>query len=159
MWKKIGLVILCLVTGFILGYILTMANYGRKLATGMFMLQEKEICKMGVAAEDAYYSQPNEVAVWALENYIKTLNEVKEERSQTGVENPYFILSPDIDLVFAHARLGKLYKQMGDAENSRYYFEQAISHSKHTKMKKLDTEEDCMRMLDELDKTRSKNLE
>jgi len=159
MWKKIGLVVLCLVIGFVLGVILSMANYGRKLAPAMFMLQEKEIFKIGEAAEDAYYNQPNEVAVWALVNYIKTLNEVKEERSPAGVENPYFILSPDIDLVFSHARLGRLYEQMGNAEKSRYHFEQAISYSKYTKMKGLDTEEDCARMLDTLDKAHSKSLE
>lgn len=159
MWKKIGLVVLCLVIGFVLGVILSMAYSGHKLATAMFMLQEKEIFKIGEAAEDAYYDQPNEVAVWALENYIKTLNEVKEERAHAGVENPYFILAPDIDLVFAHARLGKLYKQVGNAEKSRYHFEQAVSYSKYTKMKGLDTEEDCVRMVDCLNKAHSKNLE
>ena len=159
MWKKIGLVVLCLAIGFVLGVILDMAYTGHNLATAMFMLQEKEIFKIGEAAEDAYYNQPNEVAVWALVNYIKTLNEVKEERGHAGVENPYFILSPDIDLVFAHARLGKLYKQMGNAEKSRYHFEQTISHSKYTKLKCFNTEEDCVRMLDALDKAHSKSLE
>ncbi len=159
MWKKIGLLALCLAIGFVLGVILTLAYSGHKLATGMFMLQEKEIFKVGEVAEDAYYNQPNEVAIWALESYIKTLNEVKEERSHAGVENPYFILSPDIDLVFAHARLGKLYKQMSNAEKSRYHFEQAMSHSKYTKMKGLNTEEDCVRMLDSLDTVHSKSLD
>ncbi len=159
MWKKIGLIVLRLVIGFVLGVILSMAYSGHTLATGMFMLQEKEIFKMGEAAEDAYYNQPNEVAAWALESYIKTLNEVKEEHSQARVENPYFILSPDTDLVFAHARLGKLYKQIGNAEKSRYHFEQAISYSKQTKMTDLDTEENCAKMLDALDKSHSKSLE
>ena len=162
MWKKIGLIVLCLAIGCILGVILNMAYFGHKLATGMFMLQEKEICEMGGTAVDAYYNQPNEVAVWVLESYIKTLNKVKQERSLTRVENPYFILSPDTDLVFAHARLGKLYKQMGNAEKSRYHFEQAISHSKHAESKcfnTLNTEEDCVRMLEALDKAHSKSLE
>jgi len=158
MWKKIGLAALFFVIGCILGVILNMTYFGHKVATVMFMLQEKEISKIGEAAEDAYYNQPNEVAVWALESYIKTLNEVKEERSHAGVENPYFILSPDIDLVFAYARLGKLYNQMGDAEKSRYHFEQAISHSKYTKFKPLDTEEDCVKMLDVLDKAHNKSF-
>jgi len=158
-WKKIGLIVLCLAIGCVLGVILSTVYFGHKLATGMFMLQEKEIFEMGETAEDAYYNQPNEVAVWALESYIKTLNKVKEERSHAGVENPYFILSPDTDLVFAHARLGKLFKQMGDTEKSRYHFEQAISHSKYTKLKCFNTEEDCVRMLDTLDKMHSKSLE
>jgi tetratricopeptide (TPR) repeat protein len=156
MWKKIGLIVLCLVVGCILGAILSMAYSGHKLATGMFMLQEKEIFEMGEAVEEAYYSQPNEVAVWALENYIKILNELKEERSPAKVENPYFILSPDTDLAFAHTRLGKLYKQMGNDEKSRYHFEQAISCSKHTKLKCINTEEDCLKTLDALDKARNK---
>ena len=159
MWKKIGLIVLCLVTGCVLGTILSMAYFGHKLAAGMFMLQEKEICEMGETAVDACYNQPNEVAVWALESYIKTLNKVKEERSHARVENPYFMLSPDTELVFTHARLGKLYKQMGNAEKSRHHFEQAISLSKRAKLKYLvNTEEDCVRMLDIVDKARSENL-
>ena len=159
MWKKIGLFVLGHINGCALGVILSMASFGHKLATGMFMLQENEIVEMGETAVDAYYNPPNEVASWALENYIKTLNKVKEERNHEGVENPYFILSPDTDLVFAHVRLGKLYKQMGNAEKSRYHFEQAISHSKYTKLKRFNTEEDCVRMLDALDKAHSKSLE
>ena len=73
MWKKIGLAALFFVIGCILGVILNMTYFGHKVATVMFMLQEKEISKIGEAAEDAYYNQPNEVAVWALESYIKTL--------------------------------------------------------------------------------------
>lgn len=159
MWKKIVLGVACLVVGFVLGGIISMAYMGHTISKAMFLLQEKEIFKMGEAAEEAYYNEPNEVAVWALENYIKTLNEVKEERAPAGVENPYFVLTPDSDLVFTHLRLGKLYKKMGNEEKSRYHFEQAISQSKHTKIKGLDTEEDCVKMLEALDKIRGERLE
>ena len=160
MWKKIGLVVLCLVIGCVLGGILSMAYLGHNLATGMFALQEKEIFNIGEAAKDAYYNEPNEVAVWALENYVKTLNELKKEHAPAKTKNsyyiPYYILSPDIDLVFAHIRLGKLYKQIGNAEKSRYHFEQAISYGKYTPLKSINTEEDCLRISDDLDKTRNK---
>ena len=155
MWKKIGLVVLGLVVGCVLGVFLSMAYLGRTIATGMFLLQEKEVLNIGKAAEDAYYNEPNEVAVWALENYIKTLNELKEERKPAKVKNPYFILTPDIDLFLAHARLGKIYKQMGNDEKSRYNFEQAISLSKNTGPKGLNTEDDCLKMIDYLEKTHS----
>lgn len=157
MWKKIGLAVLCLVTGCVLGGILSMAYYGHKLATGMFMLQEKEIFKMGEAAVEAYYNQPNEVAVWALVSYITRLNELKEERSHAEVENPYFILSPDTDLVFAHARVGKLYKQMGNAEKSRYHFEQAMSNIKNTRLKAIKTEVDLIDFTNKLDQELNKD--
>jgi tetratricopeptide (TPR) repeat protein len=154
--EKVVLVILCLVIGCILGGVLTMAYLGHNMAQAMFMLQEKEIFEMGEAAKDAYYNQPNEVAVWALENYIKILNELKEERSPAKVKNPYIILDPDTDLVFTHARLGKLYEQMGNAEKSEYNFKQAISCSKNTCFKCISTEEDCLKILDGLDKARNK---
>ncbi len=159
MWKKIGPVFFGIVTGCVLGIILSMSYMGRTLATGMFLLQEKEILNIGQAAEDAYHNEPNQVAVWALENYIKTLNNLKEERKPAKVKNPYFILTPDIDLLFAHARLGKIYKQMGNDEKSRYHFEQAISHSKNTKFKSLNTQEDCEKMIDALDKSHIKSSE
>jgi hypothetical protein len=157
MWKKIGLVVLGIVIGCVLGIVLSMAYMGRTLARGMFVLQEGEVIKIGEAAEDAYYNEPNEVAIWALENYIKTLNDLKEERKPVNVKNPYLILTPDIDLSFAHARLGKIYKQMGNDEKSRYNFEQAISYSKNTKLKSLNTQEDCEKMLDALDKSHIKS--
>jgi tetratricopeptide (TPR) repeat protein len=159
MWKKIGLIILCLAIGCGLGVVFSISYMGRTLAIGMFTLQEKEIFNMGEAAEDAYYNEPNEVAVWALLNYIKTLNELKEERRPAKVKSPYFVLSPDTDLVFAHARLGKLYKQMGNTEKSQYHFEKAIFYSKDAGPKSIKTQEDCLMMLDCLDKAHSKGLE
>lgn len=159
MWKKIGLVVLGIVIGCILGAVLSMAYLGRTMATGMFSLQEKEIFNIGEAAEDAYYNEPNEVAVWALENYIKTLNNLKEERKSVSVKNPYFILTPNIDLFFAHARLGKIYKQIGNDEKSRYHLEQAIPYSKNSQCTFVNTQEDCLKMLEHLDKEHSENSE
>jgi hypothetical protein len=155
MWKKIGLVVLGFVIGCVLGVILSMTYFGRTFAIGMFTFQEKEIFNQGEAAEDAYYNEPNEVAVWALTTYIKTLNELIKERSPAKVKNPYLLLDPDIDLFLAHARLGKIYKQMGKTEESKYHFEQAITHKKRTDL----TEEYCMKFLDEMDKLHSKGLE
>jgi tetratricopeptide (TPR) repeat protein len=159
MWKKIGLVALGIAIGCVLGVFLSMAYMGHTLAVGMFFLQEKELVNIGEAAEDAYHNEPNQVGIWALENYIKTLNNLKEERKSINVKNPYFILSPDTDLLFAHARLGKIYKQLGNDEKSRYHFEQAISYSKNTKCQSLNTQEDCEKMIDALDKSHIKSSE
>ena len=145
--KTIGFAILCLVIGFGLGFIFSAAYFGHVAATSMFLLQEKEIFELEEATEKAYYNQPNEVAIWALENYIDTLNKLKEERSSADVENPYFILSPDYSLAIAHARLWKLCKEMNNSEKSRYHLEQAISHCKP-----IATEEDLIRLLANLDR-------
>lgn len=151
MRKTIIFTLLGFVIGIALGCIITMVFEGYKIASGMFMLQEKEIFEMEEAAIQAYYNEPNEVAAWALENYIKTLNKLKEERSSAEVENPYFILSPAQSLVFTHARLGQLYKKMGYVEKSKHNFEQAMSNIENARLKVIKTEEDLIAFINRLD--------
>ena len=151
MKKIIIFTLLGFVIGLAVGCIITMAFLGHKMASAMFMLQEKEIFEMEEATVQAYYNQPNEVAIWALENYIKTLNRLKEERSSAEVENPYFILSPVQSLTFAHTRLGQLYKKTDNIEKSKYHFKQAMSHIKNTKLKVIKTEEDLIDFINILD--------
>jgi hypothetical protein len=151
MWK-ITQMSLCLVAGFALGYIVSMANSGHKVAQGMFLLQEMEVIHMQEAAMQAYFNESNEVAVWALENCVETLNRLTDERSPADVENPFIMLVPDQFFVLSHARLGLLYKKMGEVEKSKYNFDQAISLRKRTKMKAFDNEENLIEFLTELDK-------
>ena len=149
--KTIGFAILFLVIGLAAGFIITVAFFGPKTAQVMFMLQEKEIFELEEATEKAYYNQPNEVAIWALENYIKTLNRLKEERSSAEVENPYFILSPAQSLVLTHTRLGQLYKKMGYVEKSKHNFEQAMFNIEDARLKVIKTEEDLIAFINRLD--------
>lgn len=156
-WKKVGLVGLCLMVGFVLGYIYTLAWKMPSMAKMTFMLQEKEIVEHEEAVVQAYYDQPNDVAVWALVDYINTLNKLKKERGSTGVENPYFLINPDSSLVLAHTRLGQLYKKMDNHEKSGYHFEQAFSYSKLAKLKNLNTKEDLLALLARIDEHRDSN--
>jgi tetratricopeptide (TPR) repeat protein len=151
MRKTIIFTVLGFAIGLALGCIITMASTGYKIATAMFMLQEKEIYEMEEAAVQAYHNQPNEVAIWALENYIKTLNRLKEERSSAEVENPYLILSPAQSLVLTHARLGQLYKKMGYVEKSKHNFEQAMANIESAGLKAIKTEEDLIALIKRLD--------
>ena len=151
MKKTIIFTLLGFVIGVALGHIITMASQGYEIASAMFMLQEKEIFEMEEAAVQAYYNEPNEVAVWALENHIKTLNRLKEERSSAEVENPYFIFPPFQPLVFTHTRLGQLYKKMGYIEKSRHNFEQAMSNIENAGLKGIKTEEDLIAFMNRLD--------
>jgi len=151
MRKTIIFTLLGFVIGLAVGFIITAAFSGDKMARVMFMLQEGEIIEMEDAAVQAYHNQPNEVAIWALENHIKTLNRLKEERSSAEVENPYFILSPTQSLVLTHTRLGQLYKKMGYVEKSKHNFEQAMSNIKNARLKAVKTEEDLIALINRLD--------
>ncbi|MHC4424197.1 MAG: hypothetical protein ACYSWR_05955 [Planctomycetota bacterium] len=157
MRKTIVFTLLGFVIGLVLGCIITMAFYGHTTASAMFMLQEKEIFEMEEAAVQAYHNEPNEVAIWALENYINTLNRLKKERSSAEVENPYFILSPVQSLAIAHARIGQLYRKTGNVEKSRYHFEQAMSHIKNSKLKVIKTEADLIDFINSLDQKLNNN--
>ena len=157
MKKTIIFTLLGFVIGLALGYIITMAFTGYKIASVMFILQEGEIIEMEEVAVQAYYNEPNEVAVWALENYIKTLNRLKEERSSAEFENLYIILIPSQSLMFSHARLGQLYKKLGNVEKSRYNFERAMSYIGDGKLKVNKTEADLINFVHSLDKKLSRN--
>ena len=50
-----------------------------QLGKTLIMLQEGEIAKQGESAYHAYLSEKPGIAVWAYENYIKTLNRLKRE--------------------------------------------------------------------------------
>ena len=152
MKKTIIFTLLGLVIGLAIGFIMAIAFFGHTMASGMFMFQEKEVFAMEEAAIQAYYKEPSEVAVWALENYIKTLNRLEEERSSTEVENPYLLLSPAQSLIFTHARLGELYKKLGNVEKSRYNFERAMSNIENPMLKVIKTEEDLVALIHRLDK-------
>lgn len=151
MKKTIILTLLGFVIGLAIGCIATMAFLGHKLASSMFVLQEKKFFEMEEASVKAYYDQPAEVAIWALENYISTLNKLKEERASAEVENPYFLLRPDHSLVFSHARLGQLYKKLNNTEKHKYHLEQAMSKSKEINFPAFDTEEKLIDFIHKVD--------
>jgi hypothetical protein len=157
MWKKIGLAVLYLLIGCLLGSFLSMAYMGYKVATAMFMLQEKEIFQMEEAAVRAYYTEPNEVAVWALENQINILNKLKEERSQADVNQPYFFYWPDQSLALLHARLGQLYNKMNNSEKSNYHFDQALYYSKRA-LRNVNTREDLLKLVTKIDESVDANF-
>ena len=160
MWKKILVIVLCLIVGGAIGTIATMAYFGHGVAQMMLMLQEKEIFRIGEAADNAYYEQAGETAIWALTFYIETLNELKVERSCADVENPYLFVRPEDDLTLSHIKLIKLYKQAGNEEKVKYHFTEAKKHGELSlfKYKKFDSIDDCLAFLEKLDGLRKKSL-
>jgi hypothetical protein len=151
MLKKIGLVILVAGVGFILGWISNMAYSGYTIARFMLILQDYELATQRQSAEDAYFHQSPEVAVWALEHFCTAVEKVIEQRGSVADSKAFVLLSPEYDLTFSHARLGKLYGQMGDAGKSQYHFDQAVLHAKAANLKAINTKEDCLKYLEAMD--------
>ena len=157
MKKTIIITIITVIIGFTAGGIIAISYFAPGMSSAMFMLQEVEIAMMEEAAVQAYSDEPNEVAVWALENHIKTLNRLKEERSSAEVEDPYVIISPDQSLVLTHTRLGLLYKKMNNQLKSTHHFEQAMSHIENARLRGIKNQDDLITLVNRMDQYNDAN--
>ena len=90
MWKIILLAAACLIVGFIVCGFVFVAYFMPIYARMMFVIQEGEVIKFSEAAMDAYYNEPNETAVWALNYYIRAVSEMAKERDPSGGEDRFF---------------------------------------------------------------------
>lgn len=153
MKKTITLISVGVVFGVVAGYFGGMVLYRHSVATFMLSSQEMEIIEFEDCAVDAYYNEPTEAAVWAMETFIGTLNRLKEERSSSGGEN-YLFLRPDESLMCSHARLGQLYKKLNNSEKSTYHFEQAMAKRKETDRPPFATDEELIAFVHKADSGR-----
>jgi len=151
MKKTIIFSLLALVIGIVTGLVGGIAYFGPGMARSMFMFQEAEVVRFEEAAVDAYHNQPTEVAIWALEYNINTMNMFKEQRASADTEDPYVLLTPDISLVFSHARLSQLYKKLNNEDKYKYHVEKAIAINNDTRKYKIDTEEKLIDIINRLD--------
>lgn len=146
---------LCLLIGFAAGGILSLV-YFRALCFKVLKSEIiNEIWALHRTAEDAYYDEPNEAAVSALNYSITTLKRIRQDIAERYYESFDFIAETNSYcysmLALEHAMIGNLYKKLGDTEKSKYYFVRAISLSSYIKSdlpSNLKTEEDCIKWLD-----------
>ena len=130
---------------------MTLAYYGHDITNAVFLLQEEEIVKMEEAAHAAYIEEPPAVAVWALENYVDTVERLKQEREAGRSDNPYLVLTPDASLVMAHARLALLHHNLRDETKSDYHLEEAMAHNRRARLAGIEDKEDLIRLMNNID--------
>ena len=151
MKKNIAIFTGGLVIGIVLSAIIVLSYIMPRNASSMFMLQEQEIVKQGEEAYKAYLHEETPVSIWALERYVDALNRIIEERTSADVDDPYFMLHPEIDLVLAHGRLGILYRGDDNIEKSQYHFNQALSYAAKRDKNYIRTEEELISYLRQID--------
>ncbi len=152
MTKYILIFLSALTLGIMSGYGVTLTYYGHEIATAMFLLQEEEIIMMEEAAHEAYLKEPPAVAVWALENYVNTMDRLKKERSSVATDNPFLVLTPDDSLVLAHARLCILNENLSKYAKSRYHLEAAVAHIPAAGLPGIANQADLIRLMKEMDR-------
>jgi hypothetical protein len=157
--KTIIFSLLALVIGITTGLVGGMAYFGHGMASFMVMVQESGIIEFEEAAVDAYRNQPTEVAIWALEHNINSINEIKDQRASADVEDPYILLTPDISLVFSHGRLSQLYKKMNNEDKHKYHLDKAMALFKETHLPGFDSEDKLIDFINKLDAASHKEVE
>ncbi len=118
-----------------------------KVAVNILMVQEMEIFQFGQIAEDAYFNQTHEIAIWSLEKYIDVLNRIKRERSSMKKERPFWMLAPDAELQISHTRLALIYKKMDNLEKFKFHIKKGIEA-----LPRMMSEEKLVSFVKKLDK-------
>ena len=151
MKKTIAFTIIGLLIGIGLGCIFTMVYLGHKLAIGMFMLQETELIRNKDDAIQAYLNESPEVGIWALENYINTINRVIKEREIENNKHFFVMISPEPTLRYAHVRLALLYEKTGNDLKRKENFEKAFEYCDSMKIEREFLEERLIQIVTKLD--------
>jgi hypothetical protein len=159
MWKKIFLIGGCVIGCMLIGGIVSFMYFMPTMAKGLFMMQAKEIFELGEAAQEADFKEPNEVALWAMTTYLKSLEKLPIERGiKKGEKEIYVWLSP-VDTAIAHARLGNLYYRMGEKDKAQEHFKFATERAKGTCFESENTEEGWLKLVQRMDESALKRQE
>jgi hypothetical protein len=160
MLKKILLIAVFCVTGFLIGGIVNTAIVSRNMSKGLltFTSSEMEVCTLGKAANEAYFEEPNEAAVKALRAYLQSLDGLMAEQNVGESKRGYFLLS-SVDGVMARARLGNLYYRMGQKDKAQEHFRLATVCAKGTCFEAMKTEEEWLKLVQCMDEAAVKRHE
>lgn len=116
----------CLVVGLAVGYIYAWNRDGRVLAIAFATLEIKDLGETAERAQKAYHHESIPVAVYAMTELLDK-QKAAEQIGQTAFMSRQMI---SIDLMLTHARLAKLYAEVGQTNLSAKHIEQALSYAK-----------------------------
>ncbi|MFO7869874.1 MAG: hypothetical protein R6V03_00370 [Kiritimatiellia bacterium] len=95
-------------------------------------------------SEQAYYHEEPEVAAWALKDYISMANEYSSNQFVEPVDTEYYVL-------LSHARLARIYKQLGQREKREKHLTQALEYSGEYAPKSVSNQQSLSSWLDMAD--------
>ena len=154
--KTIAFTIIGLVIGFVIGIVLgsigSMAYLGHELATGMFMLHDAELVRNEDSAIQAYLNESPEVGIWALENYINSMNQVMKERETEDNQYLFVLIRPKTTLRFAHVRLALLYEETGNDLKRKENLDKAFEYYDSIKIEREILEKKLIELVTKVDR-------
>ena len=145
--KKLTIAVVYILIGIIIGSFGTMSWVGIKMAKTLLFLKEVELGKSGSMAWEGYNSGNSSIAIWALQQHLKNLDEYSE------LDWPYKSVM-EIEIIITHARLAKLYKDSGQTEEKNIHLREALAISQssdNTTFNSLTNEQSLFNKLDEFE--------
>ncbi len=117
----------------------------------MQMLNMVHVADWGERANNAYLNNSPEVAIWALSNFAQVLEERSEHFSVETVNK--------VDLVLTYTRIAKVYKEQGDIEKYNDNISKALALAPQAFRGKINTEEELLSTVEEIDALGNKHPE
>jgi hypothetical protein len=113
----------CVIAGLVAGY-LCGATYSHSLMAKTIAYQDVQLVASGLRAYDAYRHEPAPIAIYALTQYIATLDDAEDLDGVTSTVTS----RPEIErrLMLAHARLARLLETNGDTKASAIHVNEAL---------------------------------
>ena len=120
----------CLLLGLILGGIVAMAFIGVGAARVLASAHDMLIVESGSRAFKAYQHEDRPVAIYALTDYLTSL----QEAESSGTHDQIFLPDTELQrcLMFTHARLARLLADSGGADASAAHITEALRYAQET---------------------------
>ena len=98
------------------------------MAKVICFFKEAELGKSTLSTWEGYNSGNTSIAIWALQQHLKNLEEWSEILENPEIDWPYKN-NVEIELIITHGRLAKLYKDTGQTEEKDVYLSKALTIS------------------------------
>ena len=120
----------CLLLGMILGGIVAMVLIGVGAARVLASTYDMQIVESGSRAFKAYQHEDRPVAIYALTDYLTSL----QEAESNGIHDQIFLPDTELQrcLMLTHARLAKLLVDSGHADASAAHVTEALKYAQET---------------------------
>jgi tetratricopeptide (TPR) repeat protein len=114
---------LSFILGLTLGSIVTYSIQAKTNQQFINSYQQESAYKEFERCNRAYFQKSPEIAIWELGNFIDDTMLLPK----MNTSDPLYSLH-NLNLFIVHARLAKLYQNLGDREKSEQYFQSAITN-------------------------------
>lgn len=145
MMKQLLIALIVFIVGAVVGGVMVAGLSGKSIQQTWQISEMQCRADFGNRVWQAYQEESSEVAIWALKNFIQTLNKQLKQAQEPAKDI-------QIDLVLAYVRLAILHKQVNDIKSYHENIAKALTLSNDIFPDKKYTEESLLTFVIRIDK-------